>query len=249
MAIHDDIRIVVYGLGFKKETKMKTIVGTRPSGRLHLGHYASVIKPALEDANTTVMIARYHAPSGDAEDMYDQLTKHGVRLPVFQELDSMLLFKLLEVTPSHLLKAMPQYKATKDKSALMYIYPVLMAHDIAKYDRVIVGEDQRPHIELANDILPRLGLKAPEAIYDSGKIMDLRHPESKMSKSEPNSCLFLDDANYERKIMKAVTTDEGRKNLESIFYLLGGKELPTENKILKDRIINLYGIKFVKEAK
>lgn len=223
---------------------MRTIVGTRPSGRLHLGHYASVIKPALDDPNVDVMIARYHAPNGDADDMARQLGRYGVTAPIMQPLNPDVLFKLLAVTPSHLLKAMPQYKATTDKSALMYLYPVLMAHDVAGYDRVIVGEDQRPHIELAADILPRVGLKAPAAVYDSGKIMDLRHPERKMSKSEPQSCLFLDDEEYERKIMKAVTTEAGRANLEAIYGLLSGDEIPQDNKTLKEQIVRLYKLRF-----
>ncbi len=92
---------------------------------------------------------------------------------------------------------MPQYKA-KEKTALMYTYPVLMAHDLVGYDKVIVGDDQRPHIEFARDILPRVGEICPEPTYTSFKIMDLRHPQNKMSKSDPKSCLFLDDNDCRR---------------------------------------------------
>lgn len=230
--------------------KKSTIVGFRPSGRLHLGHYASVIKPAMI-YNADILIARHHAPLADPE--YEKaalnaLRKFGLDKQVIeQELDVTLLAKLLAVTPSHLLNAMPQYKA-KEKTALMYIYPVMMALDIAGYDRVVVGEDQRPHIEFARDILPRVGLKCPEPIYTEAKIMDLRHPESKMSKSESNSCLFLDDEDYKRKIMKAVTNPEGLENLINIYKILGGDSNLLsfiDNKTLKQFIVHLYESHFL----
>lgn len=73
--------------------------------------------------------------------------------------------------------------------------------------------------------------------------MDLRHPERKMSKSEPNSCLFLNDEDYEHKIMKAVTNPEGLANLINIYKTLDGDSnlLPSiDNKTLKQLIIQLY---------
>ena len=230
--------------------KKNTIVGFRPSGKLHLGHYASVIKPAMK-YNADILIARHHAPLAIPkckEEALGVLRRFDLdKQVVRQELDIALLARLLAVTPSHLLNAMPQYKA-KEKTALMYVYPVMMALDIAGYDRVIVGEDQRPHIEFAKDILPRVGLKCPEPIYTGAKIMDLRHPENKMSKSDPNSCLFLDDKDYERKIMKAVTNPEGLANLVNIYKTLDGDSnlLPSiDNKTLKQLIVQLYESHFL----
>ena len=215
----------------------KILVGARPSGRLHIGHYASVIKPAQE-LGADVLIARYHAPSGDYEAFREQLDRYGLNV-VTQKINNDLFFRLLEISPSHLLNAMPQYKA-KEKTALMYTYPVLMAHDLVGYDKVIVGDDQRPHIEFARDILPRVGKVCPKPIYSDYKIMDLRHPDNKMSKSDPKSCLFLDDDDYETKIKKAVTDSSGRQNLENIFTLLGGIDIPEKNIDLKSAIILLY---------
>lgn len=51
---------------------MKTLVGIRPTGRLHIGHYFSVIKPALKE-NADVLVARYHAPSGDWKKLVNDL--------------------------------------------------------------------------------------------------------------------------------------------------------------------------------
>lgn len=218
------------------------LVGARPSGRLHLGHYASVIKPAL-DNNGIVLIARYHAPSGDATDLRKQLDRFGVNFKM-QDVDLDKYFSLMELSPAHLLNAMPQYKA-KEHTALMFTYPVLMACDLIGYDVVIVGEDQRPHMEFARDVLPRIGEKCPHVIYSDYKIMDLRHPENKMSKSDPESCLFIDDKDYEKKIMKAVTDEDGRKNLENILMLLRGGNyktipIPESNLELKQEIVKLY---------
>lgn len=233
---------------------MSVIVGTRPTGKLHLGHYASVIKPAIKHS-ARVLIAEYHAPGQPIQELMDELMQFGVRRDQIvrqsKAFNGQLFFELLENTPSGLLNHMPQYKV-KDKNALMFTYPVLMAHDIAGFDYVVVGEDQQPHIEFAKDILPKLGLKCPEPLYEGGRIMDLRHPEDKMSKSEPNSCLFLNDPNYKRKIMKAVTTDIGRKNLENIYYLLATPDLSTSqslisginNQQLKELIIGMYEVTF-----
>lgn len=213
----------------------KILSGIRPSGRLHLGNYIGAILPAIKyDAD--VLIAEYHAIDGNEEHLYSQLVQFipSERIK-FQArtFNAFTYFKLLNVTPSGLLNHMPQYKA-KEKTAHMFVYPVLMAHDLVGYDKVIVGEDQRSHIEFARDVLPKLGFKCPEPIYEGGKVMDLRHPTRKMSKSEPESCLFLDE-NPAEKIRKAVTDDLGRKNLEFIAKSLG-VEVCERNDELKDRL-------------
>lgn len=221
---------------------MNAISGIRPSGKLHLGNYIGSILPAIKyDAN--VLIAQYHAPGGDWVSLHKELQKFfPLKKILLQEdkFDGRLYFQLLSLTSAGLLTHMPQYKE-KTKTALMFTYPVLMAHDIAGYDLVIVGDDQRPHIEFANDILPRVGATCPEAIYEGGRVMDLRHPENKMSKSEPDSCLFLSDSIevIEQKVKKAVTNDKGRANLEFIFTSLGGTSIPEMNSDLKTEIVEL----------
>lgn len=49
-----------------KDMSKNTIVGFRPSGRLHLGHYVSVIKLAIE-YKTDILIAKHHAPLSESE--------------------------------------------------------------------------------------------------------------------------------------------------------------------------------------
>jgi tryptophanyl-tRNA synthetase len=98
------------------------------------------------------------------------------------------------------LNRMTQFKdkAGKDREAVstgLYVYPNLMAADIHVYHATLVpvGDDQRQHIELANDIaekfnhdygvnfFPRVeGFIPPEA----ARVMSLRDATKKMSKSD-----------------------------------------------------------------
>ena len=219
---------------------MKTISGIRPTGKLHLGNYIGSILPAIKH-NSDVLVAEYHAPDGDVYGLLEELRQFfpDEKIKLQRDtLDPRLYFNLLQVTSSGLLTHMPQYKE-KEKTAHMFVYPVLMACDIADYDHVIVGDDQRPHIELANDILHRLDRKCPQPIYDGGRVMDLRNPENKMSKSDPESCLFLSDEPevMRKKIQRAVTDEAGRANLEFIYTALyGDNDPPKLNSDLKDAI-------------
>jgi len=219
---------------------MRTISGIRPSGKLHLGNYIGSILPALKH-DSDVLIAEYHAPDGDVYELLEELRKFFPNDKIKLQRDTFnprLYFELLQVTSSGLLTHMPQYKE-KEKTAHMFTYPVLMACDIADYDYVIVGDDQRPHIELANDILHRVDRKCPQPIYDGGRIMDLRNPEQKMSKSNPESCLFLSDEPevIRKKLQRAVTDETGRANLENIYKALyKDNDPPKLNSDLKDAI-------------
>ena len=95
------------------------------------------------------------------------------------------------------LRRMTQFK---DKSAGrdsvragLFTYPVLQSADILLYDaeRVPVGDDQRQHLELTRELAMRFNrrygadLVVPEAAIPAAgaRVMDLQHPERKMSKS------------------------------------------------------------------
>ncbi|MED6327556.1 MAG: tryptophan--tRNA ligase [Actinomycetota bacterium] len=124
------------------------------------------------------------------------------------------------------LRRMTQFKDKSDGadfvSGGLFTYPALQAADILLYDtdQVPVGEDQRQHIELARDIAVRFNSRygetfvVPEAVIPAAgaRIMDLQHPENKMSKSEDGAqgtILLLDDpAAIDRKFKRAVTDSE-----------------------------------------
>jgi tryptophanyl-tRNA synthetase len=100
------------------------------------------------------------------------------------------------------LNRMTQFKdkAGKDREAVstgLYVYPNLMAADIHAYHATLVpvGDDQRQHLELANDIaekfnhdygvafFPRIEPMIPK---ETARIMSLRDGTKKMSKSDPS---------------------------------------------------------------
>jgi tryptophanyl-tRNA synthetase len=85
----------------------------------------------------------------------------------------------------------------ENASAGLYVYPNLMAADILAYHatRVPVGDDQRQHLELANDIAQKFNhdyesdfFPAIEALImpEAARVMSLRDGTKKMSKSDPS---------------------------------------------------------------
>jgi tryptophanyl-tRNA synthetase len=100
------------------------------------------------------------------------------------------------------LNRMTQFKdkAGKDRenaSAGLYVYPNLMAADIHAYHatRVPVGDDQRQHLELANDIAQKFNHDygvdffpniEPVVLGPAARVMSLRDGTKKMSKSDPS---------------------------------------------------------------
>lgn len=223
----------------------KVLCGVRPTGKMHLGHYFSVIKPALEN-NATVLIATYHA-NNEESDCLDALISFGVKHIIMQEdvFNANLYFNLLQRASMGDLQRMTQYKSSDHKTPHLLVYPVLMAHDIAGYDEVVVGEDQMQHLEFSRTLLKKVGMKCPKAIFSGGRIMSLTDSSKKMSKSEPKGCLFLSDAPDEirKKIRKAVTDPRGRENLIFIFKSLGGDIIPDSNEELKNKLSDLLIIK------
>ena len=123
------------------------------------------------------------------------------------------------------LSRMTQFKDKAQKHADnitsgLFTYPVLMAADILLYqaDLVPVGADQMQHVELCRDIANRFNYNfpdtftIPEAFIPKmgARVMSLGTPENKMSKSEPDGCVFLMDKPEDimRKFKRAVTDCE-----------------------------------------
>ncbi len=120
------------------------------------------------------------------------------------------------------LSRMTQFKDKSQKNADninggLFTYPALMAADILLYqpDYVPVGEDQKQHCELTRDVAIRFNnlygetFKVPEPFIPKvgARVMMLNDPEKKMSKSDPNGCVFLMEKpdDIQRKFKRAVT--------------------------------------------
>jgi tryptophanyl-tRNA synthetase len=136
----------------------------------------------------------------------------------------------------------------------LFTYPVLQAADILLYDAasVPVGEDQRQHLELTRDLAQRfnsrygrtLTVPSPHIIKDVGKIVDLQHPDRKMSGSigGPGTLWLLDDPKASAKKIRSAVTDTGREvtfdpenkpgvaNLLTILSALTGAPIPALEK-------------------
>ena len=132
----------------------------------------------------------------------------------------------------------------------LFTYPSLMAADILLYqaDYVPVGEDQRQHCELTRDIAVRFNniygetFTVPEAYVPKAgaRVMGLGNPTSKMSKSDPNGCVFLMEKpeDIARKFKRAITDSDtencvhfdpankpGVSNLMNIYSAVTGKSI------------------------
>ena len=144
----------------------------------------------------------------------------------------------------------------KDKSAKhaeninggLFTYPALMAADILLYqpDYIPVGDDQKQHVELTRDIAQRFNnvygdvFKVPEPYIPKtgARVMSLNAPETKMSKSIPEGCVFLMERpeDIQRKFKRAITDSDtencvrfdpenkpGVANLMSIYSAVTGR--------------------------
>ena len=151
------------------------------------------------------------------------------------------------------LSRMTQFKMKSQQhadniTAGLFTYPVLMAADILVYqaDLVPVGEDQKQHVELCRDIATRFNNSFPDTFTlpepfipkMGARIMSLGSPENKMSKSDPDGCVYMMDKPEDimRKFKRAVTDCEtavrydrenkpGVSNLLTIYCAATGKTM------------------------
>jgi tryptophanyl-tRNA synthetase len=178
-----------------------------------------------------------------------------------------LTWLLSSVTAYGDLQRMHQFKeksATQRElvSAALFIYPVLQAADVLAYraNEVPVGDDQRQHLELMRDVAERFNarfgdtLVVPEhRIPEVGaRIMDLQHPESKMSTSNSSvegTVYVLDEpAAIEHKFKRAVT-DSGsevrsgpdKPGVSNLIEILAAVRASTPAQVEADMVGSRYG--------
>ena len=224
---------------------MKIVSGMRPTGKLHLGHYLGVIKNWLELQETNecnFFVADWHALSTSYEDKLNlkelsrELVKDWISAGVDPKKSTLFiqssikehseLFVLLNmITPVGWLERNPTYKDqlaqlnTKDiNTAGFFTYPVLQAADIILYDAnsVPIGEDQKPHLEIAREIVRRFhhlyGKKVftepKEMLSQTSKLLGL--DGRKMSKSYNNSIYLSDSSDEVMQKLRGAKTDPNR---------------------------------------
>jgi tryptophanyl-tRNA synthetase len=156
---------------------------------------------------------------------------HPERCVLFRQSDvrehTELTWLLSGVTSYGELSRMTQFKdkagaARELATAGLFFYPVLMASDVLAYraQEVPVGDDQRQHVELMRDVAQRFNarfgdtLVVPEHRIPAvgARIMDLQHPERKMSTttgSVEGTVYVTDAAGAIEKKFKRAVTDSG----------------------------------------
>ncbi|MCH4024136.1 MAG: tryptophan--tRNA ligase [Acetobacter sp.] len=221
--------------------------GIQPSGIPHLGNYLGAIRNWVtlqQDHECIFCLVDMHAITvwqDPAELRENTLRQAAILLAAGINPEQHVLFNQSAVTAharlawifncvSRLgwLNRMTQFKDKAGKnrenhSAGLYVYPNLMAADILTYKatQVPVGDDQRQHIELANDIaqkfnndygvefFPQIEAIIPPA---AARVMSLRDGTKKMSKSDPSAqsrIEMTDDADtISQKIRRAKTDSE-----------------------------------------
>jgi tryptophanyl-tRNA synthetase len=216
----------------------------RPTGRLHLGHFHGALKNWLrlqEQFRCYFFVADWHALTTDyaspkgiqqstLEMVMDWLSVglDPARSVLFRQshvkehAELHLLFSM--ITPVPWLERNPTYKEQikeltgKDLSTYGFLgYPVLQAADITIYkaNKVPVGADQAPHVELTREIVRRFNqlyrpvFPEPEVLLtEAQKVPGL--DGRKMSKSY-NNAVFLSDAPKEiDQKLSRMTTDPAR---------------------------------------
>src|SRR3990172_10271964 len=220
---------------------MDTILsGMRPTGRLHLGHLHGALKNWVRlqnDYRCFFFIADWHALTTDyaapqeinhysREILIDWLSVglDPSRSVIFRQsrvkehAELHVIFSM--ITPVPWLERNPTYKdqirelTGKDLSTYGFLgYPVLQAADITMYkaNKVPVGVDQAPHVELTREIVRRFNqvyrviFPEPEVLLtETQKLPGL--DGRKMSKSY-NNAVFLSDTPKEidQKLSRMMT--------------------------------------------
>lgn len=237
----------------------RIVSGITATGNLTLGNYIGSIKnlvKAQEEYEVFMFVADLHGitlpiePEVLRSNVKRQLALYlacGIdtnKTKLFKQSEIIghteLFYYLSTLSNEGQLKRMTQYKDKSLKNANgseqiplgLLIYPILMAADILLYnpDGVIVGQDQKQHLELTRDLVDRLNsrfkldLKKPEPVIPEvgAKIMALKTPTKKMSKSDKDlseTIFLLDDLEEARKKIMTSLTDSENK----VYYDLENK--------------------------
>jgi len=220
----------------------------RPTGKLHLGHLVGTLDNWVrlqDEYDCFFMVADWHALMGEYENP-KVLSEYGIdnvidwlsfgidpqkstlfiQSQVSQHLDLFMIFSCL--TPLGWLERCPTYKEqlrevkTRDLNTYGFLgYPVLQAADILVYkaDKVPVGEDQLPHLELTREIARRFNSLYKKEVFPDPQALLTKMPRllgldgRKMSKSYNNTIDLSDSPETIEKKVSSMITDPKRIKL------------------------------------
>lgn len=220
----------------------------RPTGSLHLGHLVGTLENWVrlqDEYDCFFMVADWHALMGEYEHpavvakysvenaidwisfgLNPERATLFIQSHVVEHLELFTIFSCM--TPLGWLERCPTYKeqlreiTTRDINTYGFLgYPVLQAADILLYkaDKVPVGDDQLPHLELTREIGRRFNsLYAKNVFPEPGALLTsasrlLGTDGRKMSKSYGNTINLSDSADAIMKKIQAMITDPQRIKL------------------------------------
>lgn len=215
----------------EKKYKVQVFTGIRPSGGLTIANAMGAVDPIVKLQNGNeiescmVFVADLHAltdaePSDTQGNVIDIVKdyialgldpkKNDIFIQSFlvSEVAELCIYLSRLVTVAELMRV-PTLKEKIKKgqnesnaSALLALYPVMMASDILlqKAEFVPVGEDQVAHMEIARLFAQRFNKKYGD-VFPIPKVLSLGSPlrikslngNGKMSKSDPSGAILLDD--------------------------------------------------------
>ncbi|MDR1183036.1 MAG: tryptophan--tRNA ligase [Bacteroidales bacterium] len=224
---------------------METVLsGIRPTGNLHLGNYFGAIKNFIrmqDEYNCYFFIADYHSltthphPENLQQNVKQVLVEYlasGINpetATIYVQSDLPETAELyLFLNMNAYLGELERCTTFKDKvrkhpenvNAGLLTYPTLMAADILihKADKVPVGNDQKPHLELTRLFASRFNrmygidyFKEPEAYNFDETLVKIPGLDgsTKMGKSEGNAIYLNDEPEMIRKKIMRAKTDAG----------------------------------------
>ncbi|MCX5695631.1 MAG: tryptophan--tRNA ligase [Candidatus Omnitrophica bacterium] len=228
--------------------KKRILSGMRPTGKLHLGHLVGALDNWIklqDEYDCFFMVADWHALMSEYEDT-SRMSEYAidnvadwiaagidpdkstlfVQSEVAAHLDLCMIFSCL--TPLGLLERCPTYKEqmrqikTRNLNTYGFLgYPVLQAADILIYkaERVPVGDDQLPHLELTREIARRFNTLYKKNIFPYPQALLTKVPRlmgldgRKMSKSYDNTINLSDSEEIIRRKVTSMITDPKRIKL------------------------------------
>jgi tryptophanyl-tRNA synthetase len=224
--------------------RLRVLSGMQPTGtgHMHLGNYLGALRNWVrlqDDYDCIFFVADYHSlttvtePSG-IRPAVSEMVLDWLAAGIDPERSTVFLQSWLpEVTELHLLLSMttplgwlervPSYKEKvqqfpDNQNYGLLGYPVLQAADILlpRADRVPVGEDQAPHIELTREIARRFNSRfgqvfpEPQGLFTQTPRVLGTDGVSKMSKSRGNTIGMLDSPEEIRRTVMTMVTDVER---------------------------------------
>ncbi len=228
--------------------KKRILSGMRPTGKLHLGHLVGALDNWVklqEEYDCFFMVADWHAlmseyentkaiPEYAIDNVIDWLASGidpekstlFIQSQVPEHCQLHMIFSCL--VPLGWLERCPTYKEqlreakARDLNTYGFLgYPVLQAADILLYkaERVPVGEDQLPHLELTREISRRFNSLYKKEVFGEAEALLTKFPRllgldgRKMSKSYNNAIDLSDSQDEIKKKASTMITDPQRIKL------------------------------------